>query len=51
MKRKKRRVTPTIQHMLIKSTWLSLQGNFGARRTQGPTSTSTTQVAPRASNV
>ena len=43
-RRKKRRATPKIQSTPIMSTWLLLQGNFGARRTQGPTSTRTTQV-------
>ena len=50
-KRKMRRATPKIQNMIIMNTWLLLQGNFGARRTQGPTSTRTTQVGSRASNM
>ena len=36
--------------MIIMSTWLLPQDNFGVRRIQDPTSTRTTQVASRASN-
>ena len=41
---------PEHTKLIIMSTWLLPQDNFGARRIQDPTSTRTTQVASRASN-